>query len=30
MNDRYLFKAKRKNWQEFQKEEQWVYGYYVR
>lgn len=24
-----LFKAKRKNWKELPKEEQWVYGYYV-
>lgn len=24
-----LFKAKRKNWQELNKEGQWVYGYYV-
>lgn len=28
MNDRYLFKAKRKNWQELPKDEQWVQGYY--
>lgn len=28
MEDRYLFKAKRKNWQELQKDEQWVQGYY--
>lgn len=27
MNDRYLFKAKRKNWQELPKDEQWVQGY---
>lgn len=26
MNDRYLFKAKRKNWQELPKDEQWVTG----
>ena len=24
MNDRYLFKAKKKNWQELPKDEQWV------
>lgn len=30
MNDKYLVKAKRKNWQELPKEEQWVYGYYAR
>lgn len=28
MEDRYLFKAKRKNWQELPKDEQWVQGYY--
>lgn len=27
MNDRYLFKAKRKDWREFPKEEWWVQGY---
>lgn len=27
MNDRYLFKAKKKNWQELPKDEQWVQGY---
>ena len=27
MEDRYLFKAKKKNWQELQKDEQWVQGY---
>lgn len=27
MEDRYLFKAKRKNWQELPKDEQWVQGY---
>lgn len=27
MNDRYLFKAKRKNWKELPKEEWWVQGY---
>lgn len=26
MNDRYLFKAKKKNWQELSKDEQWVTG----
>ena len=26
MNDRYLFKAKRKNWQELPKDKQWVTG----
>lgn len=26
MNDRYLFKAKKKNWQELPKDEQWVQG----
>ena len=26
MNDRYLFKAKKKNWQELPKDEQWVTG----
>ena len=30
MNDRYLYKAKQKNWRELPKEEHWVYGYYVR
>lgn len=30
MNDRYLFKAKRKNWKELPKEEWWVQGYYVK
>lgn len=29
MNDRYLFKAKRKNWKELPQEEWWVQGYYV-
>ena len=28
MEDRYLFKAKKKNWQELPKDEQWVQGYY--
>lgn len=27
INDRYLFKAKKKNWQELPKDEQWVQGY---
>nr|DAP02828.1 MAG TPA: YopX protein [Caudoviricetes sp.] len=27
MENRYLFKAKRKNWQELPKDEQWVQGY---
>ena len=27
MSDRYLFKAKKKNWQELPKDEQWVQGY---
>lgn len=27
MEDRYLFKAKKKNWQELPKDEQWVQGY---
>lgn len=27
MENRYLFKAKRKNWQELPKDEQWVEGY---
>lgn len=27
MNNRYLFKAKKKNWQELPKDEQWVQGY---
>lgn len=27
MDDRYLFKAKNKNWQELPKDEQWVQGY---
>lgn len=27
MEDRYLFKAKEKNWQELPKDEQWVQGY---
>lgn len=30
MNDRYLFKAKRKNWKELPKEEWWVVGYYLK
>lgn len=29
MNREILFKAKRKNWRELPKEEQWVEGYYV-
>lgn len=29
MNDRYLFKAKRKNWKELPKEEWWTIGHYV-
>lgn len=27
MNNRYLFRAKRKNWREFPEENQWIYGY---
>lgn len=29
MNDRYLYKAKKKNWRELPTEEQWVVGYIV-
>ena len=29
MNDRYLYRAKRKNWRELQKEKWWVTGYLV-
>ena len=29
MNDRYLYRAKRKNWREFPKEKWWVTGYLV-
>ena len=29
MNDRYLYKAKRKNWRELPKEKWWVEGYYA-
>ena len=29
MNDRYLCRAKRKNWREFPKEKWWVEGYYA-
>lgn len=30
MSDRYLFKAKRRNWKEFPKEQWWVEGYYCK
>lgn len=30
MEDRYLFKAKRSDWKELSKEEQWVIGHYVK
>ena len=29
MNDRYLYRAKRKNWRELPKEKWWVEGYYA-
>ena len=29
MNDRYLFRAKRKNWRELPKDKWWVKGYYA-
>lgn len=29
MNDRYLYRAKRKNWREFPKEMWWIEGYYA-
>lgn len=29
MNDRYLYRAKRKNWRELPKDEWWVEGYYA-
>ena len=29
MKDRYLFKAKQKNWRKLPKEQWWITGYYV-